>query len=123
LTGGNFVKAPKWRQDQAISKLGKVAPEISGELGFINERIVEAKAASQTLKQRAMIPEFNDLLTKLEKVSGTPAPKAIAESVAKKAENRQLVKRLHRQPAMQRLLGPQFPAQPQLNHMNLKIIK
>lgn len=93
LTGGDFVKSSPIAQASAISKLEKQAPGLAGELGFINQNIVEAKAAAVTLKQRAMVPEFNQVLSDLEKIDGTPTPKTVAESVAKKAENRQLVKK------------------------------
>lgn len=92
LTGGDFVRASDIAKMSAITKLEKIAPDMAGELGFINQNIVEAKAAAVTLKQRAMVPEFNQVLSDLEKIDGTPTPKAVAQSVADKAEKRQLVK-------------------------------
>ena len=98
LTGGNFATSSKAAQEIAIHKLGRLQPAIADELGFINQHIVEAKAAAQTLKQRAMVPEFNKVLTDLEKIDGTPTPKAVAQSVAEKAKNRQIVKRASSKP-------------------------
>jgi hypothetical protein len=92
MVGGNWAKATMGQKKEALGKLGKIAPEIGGQLAAVNKSLVEAEATISTTRQRKVVPEFNDILTKLEQIDKTPTAKSVADSVSEKATARQMVK-------------------------------
>jgi len=83
LTGGNFSKAPEVSKKIALSKLAKVAPEFADQIAYIDQTIVGVDAAQDLVKQRAAVPELNNVLTKLEGASKQQTHESISHAANK----------------------------------------
>lgn len=92
VAGGNFASLDNKAKMEVINKVAKMSPELSNELGAVNKSIVNAKATISINRQRSQVPEFNDIMNKLESFDKTPSGQTVSDSVAKKAENRKIVK-------------------------------
>lgn len=92
LTGGNFSKAPTEAKKEALAKLAVAAPEFAQQIAFIEKNIIGIEAAKNLVAQRAAVPEFNDVLTKLEKASGQATHETVADA-AHKETSAQMMRR------------------------------
>ena len=92
LTNGGFVKAPLAMQKVALDKLSKAAPELAEQIGFIDKSVTAFEAAQNTIKQRQLIPEFDNILKELEAIDKTPTHISIATSVEDKERIQALYK-------------------------------
>jgi hypothetical protein len=93
LTGGNFYKATDVAKKQALAKLAKAAPELAEQISFIEKNAVGVDAAKDLVRQRASVPQLNDVLAKLEKASGKETHAAVAESLSARAQAQTIVKK------------------------------
>jgi hypothetical protein len=89
LTGGSFYKAPDIAKKKALTKLSKIAPEFADQISFIDKNVTGASAAQQLIKQRSAVPEFDEVLKKLEKISGKPSHETVADAMHQKEATNQ----------------------------------
>ena len=92
LSGGNFYKAPDAAKKIALSKLAAKAPQFADQISFIDKTIVGVDAARNLVRQREAVPELNNVLSQLEKISKQPTHESVADAVQKKTEFEDFVK-------------------------------
>ncbi len=92
LADGNYVRASKNVQANAIKKLAKIAPELEDQLSVISPNTQVAVQHKDIMSQRKISPTFDKVMTNLEKVSGTPAAKSLEEYNAIRTASAKIIK-------------------------------
>jgi len=91
MTQGNFGKLSKDAQVEVLNKLASKSPELAQNIGLLDKTATGVVSAQDLVRQREALPEFNKLLTSLEKISGDATHQTIADSVARKEANQAIV--------------------------------